>query len=105
MNRNYCKDCSVKYICGGECLIEKTLSKGNNKLMCKYKKHLILLSMYFVITLQNKNNLEFMKLLDFTKEVGSRNKLDKELAKFLKEHPEYNFIEGKKVFDNLNKKY
>ena len=105
MNRNYCKDCSVKYICGGECLIEKTLSKGNNKLMCKYKKHLILLAMYFVITIQNKNNFEFMKLLDFTKEVGSRNKLDKELDKFLKEHTEYNFIEGKKVFDTLNKKY
>ena len=105
MNRNYCKDCSVKYICGGECLIEKTLSKGNNILMCKYKKHLILLAMYFVITLQNKNNFEFMKLLDFTKEVGSRSKLDKELDNFLKEHPEYNFIEGKKVFDNLNKKY
>ena len=46
-----------------------------------------------------------MNLLDFTKEVGSRNKLDKELDKFLKEHPEYNFIEGKKIFDNLNKKY
>ena len=46
-----------------------------------------------------------MKLLDFTKEVGSRNKLNKELDKFLKEHPEYNFIEGKKIFDNLYKKY
>ena len=46
-----------------------------------------------------------MKLLGFTKEVGSRNKLDKELDKFLKEHPEHNFIDGKKVFDNLNKKY
>ena len=105
MKRIECSGCSVKYICGGECLIEKTLSNGNNKLMCKYKKHLILLAMYFVITLQSKNNFEFMKLLDFTKEVGSRNKLDKELDKFLKEHPEYNFIEGKKVFDSLTRKY
>ena len=61
--------------------------------------------MYFDITLQNKNIFEFMKLLDFTKEVRSRNKINKELDIFLKEHPEYNFIEGKKIFDNLNKKY
>jgi len=105
MNRGDCNGCSVKYICGGECLIEKKLSKGNNKLMCKYKKHLILLAMYFVILLKKENYCEFNNLFEFVKEVNSRNRIDKELDSFLKKHPEYNFIEGKKVYDDITKKY
>ncbi len=35
----------------------------------------------------------------------TRRRIDKNLDKFLKEHPEYNFIDGKLIYDNEYKKY
>ena len=105
LDRSDCNDCSVKYICGGECLIEKKLSNGNNKLMCMYKKHLVLLAIYFSLTLLEKSVYEFNQLRNFCIEVNLRNKLDKELDKFLSEHSEYDFNSGKKMFDQINKRY
>ena len=105
ISKSHCFSCPVKYICGGECLIEKRLVNGNNKLMCKYKKHLILLAMYFALTLIEKNYPMFVHLASFTRSTFVRYRKDEELDKFLKENPKYNFTEGKKVFDSLYKKY
>ncbi len=100
-----CYSCPVKYICGGECLIEKRLVNGNNFLMCKYKKHLILLSMYFAINLVENNYPMFVHLSNFSRSTFVRYQKDRELEEFLQEHPEYSFVEGKEIFDNLYKKY
>ena len=104
-NREYCSSCSVRYLCGGECMIEKELSKGHNVIMCKYKKNLILLAMYFVYKLSLFNPNSLKKLMDFAIEVNSRRMLDKQLMDFLENNPQYNFIEGKEIFDKLNKRY
>ena len=103
--KSSCGSCSVKYFCGGECLIEKRLVNGNNPLMCKYKKHLILLAMYLVLELVEKDYPMFIHIRNFASSTFIRYKKDEELYKFLKEHPEYNFTKGKEVFDNLYKKY
>lgn len=103
--KDYCSSCSVRYLCGGECMIEKELSNGHNKVMCKYKKHLILLAIYFVYKLSIFNPNSLKKLIDFSIEVNSRRMLDNQLMEFLKNNPQYNFIEGKEVFDSFNKRY
>ena len=100
-----CQKCDFRNICGGECQIEKLLSKGINKIMCEYKKHLILLAIYFVMEVGEHNLLSFDELHKFCIEIDNRRKLDKDLDKFLKEHKEYNFIEGKKKYDEQEKKY
>lgn len=41
----------------------------------------------------------------FCIEIDSRRKLDKDLDKILKEHKKYNFIEGKKIYEEQEKKY
>ena len=103
--KSSCGSCSVKYICGGECLIEKHLSNRNNPLMCKYKKHLILLSIYFTFQLIEKNYPMFINIANFARSTLQRYTKDMDLDKYLKEHPEYSFTEGKKVFDQLYSKY
>lgn len=105
IEKNGCQKCDFRNICGGECQIEKNLSKGINKTMCKYKSHLILLSMYFVLEVGKHNYLSFKEIYDFCVEIDNRRKLDKNLLKFLENHKEYNFIAGKKVYDSQEKKY
>ncbi len=105
LNNNNCFNCNIRYLCGGECLIEQYLLKSNNRIMCKYKKHLVLLAMYFALKLKEKNVQEFLKLQEFTKEVTLRNKLDTKLDLFLKENPNLNFNDGKKIYDEMHKKY
>lgn len=105
LNKIYCFNCDVKYLCGGECLIEQYLLNHNNVIMCKYKKHLILLAMYFTLRLKENNEQEFFKLQDFAKEISLRNRIDIKLDLFLKENPNLKFTEGKKIYDEMNRKY
>ena len=105
IDKNGCQKCDFRNICGGECLIEKLLSKGINKTICEYKKHLILLAMCFVMEVGERNYLSFEDLHKFCIEIDNRRKLDKNLNLFLKEHQEYNFIEGKEIYDKKTKKY
>ena len=74
-----CQKCDFRHFCGGECLIEKTISKGINKTMCKYKTHLILLAMFFASELWNNNHVSYVEIYNFCVEVDNRRKLDKEL--------------------------
>ena len=87
--RSNCKECSVKYICGGECLIEYKINKGYNVLMCKYKKSLILLAIYFVNSLKDNQKFVYNKLVVFANEVNLRKRKNKDLELFLNQHPEY----------------
>lgn len=105
IEKEECQKCDFRNICGGECQIEKILSKGINKTMCKYKIHLILLSMFFVVEVAEHNYLSFKEIYDFCIEIDNRKRLNNDLVFFLNEHPEYNFIEGKRAFDKEFKKY
>ena len=100
-----CRKCDFRNICGGECQIQLHLSKGINKTMCKYKTHLILLAMYFVNEVICLNKISFKEIYDFCIEIDNRRKLDYKLNLFLQQHPHYNFIEGKKKYDQKEKKY
>lgn len=105
LNKKGCGTCVFRNICGGECQLEKILSKGINKTMCKYKSHLILLSMYFVNEVHEHNSLSFKEIYDFCIEVENRKKIDINLERFLKNNPQYSFIEGKRIYDKQEKKY
>jgi hypothetical protein len=70
--------------------------------MCMYKKHLIYLADWFVDTLQEHNKESYNHIVDFCKACSKRNDLDQNLFKFLEDHPEYSFVEGKLEYDKLN---
>jgi len=106
LKKKNCSDCPFKYLCGGECLVELKINNDqNNLLMCEYKKHLILLAMYFQQMLLFKDLDLFLKIRTFCEEKVLRYGENKELSNFLNMHPSLNFTEGKKEFDSINKKY
>lgn len=100
-----CKNCDVRHLCGGECLVQKRLSKGNNQAMCYLKRHLIKLAVSFSVELANRNRQSYQLAVDFCAEVASRGKRNKQLYRFLEENPGLSFTDGKQVFDSLNKVY
>ena len=73
--------------------------------MCKYKKHLILLAIYFIHILSKKNLEMFNKVLKFVGEINKRRKIDLDLVNFMKKNYELSFIEAKTQFDKENKRY
>lgn len=102
---NRCLDCPFKKMCGGECLIEVAYNHGINPIMCQFKRHLILLTTYLELTCWNKNPDLYSKLQAFSIEKQRRYQKDPNLYQFLSNHPELNFVEGKKQFDNEVKRY
>ncbi len=100
-----CKNCAFKYLCGGECLIELELLKENNFIMCEYKKHLILLSMYLHQEIFYNSIDEFIKIRNFCLSTEIRYRKDEELYEFLSKEKDLSFIEGKQRFDEFYKKY
>lgn len=100
-----CNDCGFKYLCGGECLIEMKINGHKNEIMCKYKKHLILLAIYLKNEIYLNDDVIFQKVYDFCAEIQNRHSEDKKLKEFLDTNKDLSFVEAKKVYDNLNKKY
>ena len=95
-----CNSCAFRYLCAKECLIELDANKGPNKIMCTFKKYLILLAIYFYLELKEKNQEAFNEILSFCKEYGNRYRRDLKLENFLKEN-NYPFVEGKKIYDSM----
>jgi len=93
-----CASCEVRYMCGGECLVEKRLSNGINTNMCLYKKHLIYLAMWLTDTIKELNQDAYRKLEEFCLDFAERTKLDKDLAKYLADN-NYKFVDGKEAYD------
>ena len=55
--------------------------------------------------MQGQNNkLIYKEIIEFCNEKNERSFRNDELLKFVKEN-NYSFIEGKKIYDKLNKKY
>lgn len=105
IRKDGCQKCDFRNICGGECQVEQIFSKGINKVMCKYKSHLVLLAIYFVNEVAENNSLSFEEIYNFCIDVDNRRRLDNHLQEFLAKHPEYSFVEGKKIYDKIVHKY
>ena len=102
-SNNVCSNCAFRYICAKECLIELDANDGPNKIMCTFKKYLILLAIYLYLELKEKNKEAYDDIYKFCKDYGARFKRDLNLEKFLKEN-NYPFVEGKKIYDSLKDK-
>ena len=98
-------NCAFRFLCGGECLIERKLNKRNNSFMCSFKQHLILLAIYFSSSVYEKNIHSFNQIYKFCIEVKNRDFLNKDIVKLMKEKPYLTFNEAKKLYDSINKKY
>lgn len=105
IRRPECAGCDFRYLCGGECAIEKKLSGGLNAAMCEYKRHVILLAAYFAFSVIEGNRCAAMGIRAFCEEVESRKKIDPKLLEFLNRHPEMSFTAGKEAFDKLEHRY
>ncbi len=100
-----CEGCEFKCYCGGECSIELEKIGHPNYATCHLIQHLIELSFFLALTIEHDRPDVFAKLEDFMLEKQGRHKKDPELAKFLQEHSSLTFSEGKRMFDQLNKRY
>lgn len=94
-----CKSCPLRHICGQECLIEIKNNEPNNY-MCQYKKHIILLAIYFYEIIKEKNIDIHESLYKFCLMVEKRKRKDSDLELFLRAN-NYNFTDGKRLYDVL----
>lgn len=102
---NMCSGCSYLLLCGGQCQIETLINNGKlNNNMCLFKKKLIDFAMYISLYIKQNNKLIYKEIIEFCNEKNERSFRNDELLKFVKEN-NYSFIEGKKIYDKLNKKY
>ena len=102
---NQCLDCPFKFYCGGECKLETNTYGHINKNNCEFKKHLIKLSAYLKIYCLNHNLEMYETLNDFVLEKKARYRIDKKLDSFCASHSNLTFMEAKKEFDKLSKRY
>jgi len=101
-----CRKCPFAPICGGECEILLSREGGRpNQSLCRYKRHLILLANF----IERKAAEECPRLHDelaaFAKEKEARNREDPELRRFLDSRPGLSFTEGKRMFDENERRY
>jgi len=103
---NACLGCDFKFICGGECPLEKRQNGGKpNHVLCLFRQHLILLAFYIEETCFHINNKLFWELYSFVNEKNAREREDPKLRDFLNKHPNLTFTKGKLAFDESNKRY
>lgn len=103
-NSIYCNGCPFFYICGGECEVNRLHNNGD-RIMCKYKQALIKLAMYLTLEIKEMNSSLREEIINFCIEKNNRFCIDKELDKFLQDNQNLSFVEGKKIYDNMTKKY
>ena len=81
--RNQCMNCSIRYLCGGECLVVSSSINPSfsfaDPYMCAYKKELVYLAAYIVNEIR-KNPDIYDKICNFCIEKMNRFKKDEKLA-------------------------
>lgn len=102
---NECSNCEMKYLCGGECLLEIIRSGGTRKFVCELKKEVIKLTSYLKIYCLRNYPDFYKKIEKFCNEKKARSRKDPMLSEFLNKHPELNFYEAKKIYDKIQNKY
>lgn len=100
-----CKNCSFVLYCGGECAIEIILNGKKNDAMCLFKTNLIKEAMYLKLEIEMNHKKQYNEIINFCLEKQKRYSKNNDLYDFLKLNPHLNFIEGKRKYDQLNKKY
>lgn len=101
--RNQCIDCSIRYLCGGECLVVSSSINPsfsiNDAYMCAYKKELVYIAAYIVNEIR-KNSDTYAKISDLCIEKTRRFQKDEKLTILGKKYKgEYSFTQLKTLRD------
>lgn len=103
--RCFCTECPFKFWCGGECQVVLASKKRPDSVLCKFKKHLIVLAGFLACYAFEINESLAIQLRDFSIEKLNRLKVNRELTSFLTAHPGLSFTEAKALFDKTYPKY
>lgn len=103
--RYSCVECPFKFWCGGECQVVLATKKKPNPILCKFKKHLIVLAGFLACYAFEINESLAIQLQNFAIEKLNRLKVNRELTSFLTAHPGLSFTEAKALFDKTYPKY
>lgn len=100
-----CAGCPLKRFCGGDCLADVEERKGQNKVLCKLRRHLIALSAIIERTLSSENIAFAAFLQDFSLNKLERRRKNDGLYNFLKQHSDLAFNEAKAIYEANPKSY
>lgn len=92
-----CNSCVFKNLCGGECLVEYEINNGNNKMKCKLKQHLILLSKYFYLRIKD-NKYVYNKILKFVINKLNLKRTDCRYKEIVNNNPHLSFKKCKEIY-------
>lgn len=106
--RKHCQSCYAKYICGGECLVsayyKENAIDGIDRNMCKFKRHLTDLALYFRGYLELYYPKHFDLLYKICLDKDKHLKPDEEILDVLKKTDKYTFTELRHIqFHNQDK--
>ena len=98
MHQAACESCVYKVFCGGECSVESEYHHGVNELMCRLKKHLILLATELKERVWNQNVYAFDELVSFCRLVIGRKLPNPVFEAIVKNNPDKTFQECKDLY-------
>lgn len=93
-----CCRCLFQKFCGGECAVEKRYHSGVNKMLCRLKKHLILLSAHMESEIKARNIYSHKEIYDFCQMVISRKLPNPVFERLVAENPNKSFQECKDLY-------
>lgn len=96
--RSECDVCKFKLACGGECYVERLHNNfKNNSSLCRFKKHLILLSAFVCDELSAYDSI-YGELFAFCVRVCKRKLYNKEFDELVMNNPLKSFAECKQMY-------
>ncbi|MFA5563153.1 MAG: radical SAM protein [Candidatus Caldatribacteriota bacterium] len=110
IKREDCKNCEIRFVCGGECMVNsyyknKVINHADD-IMCEFKKHLFELSVKFKYELINHSEELFYRVQKACFNKIKRFQKNEELSLVLKQtNGRYDFIELKKIYDEDYEKF
>ncbi len=96
--RSDCERCDFRFLCGGECAVERSEHNGLNDMMCNFKKGLVLLSMIFEEHCRCFGNDIYDKIINFCMEKRKRTREDPLLRKYRDSHKNLSFTQAREHF-------
>ncbi len=96
--RDDCKCCDFRFLCGGECAVERNEHNGLNNMMCSFKKELILLSMVFEEHCRYFGDDIYDRIINFCVEKRKRTMENPLLRKYRDSHKDLTFVEARERF-------
>lgn len=79
MQRQKCKVCSIKYLCGGDCYYDSFIHTGNENIaddhFCRVYKDICNIALWLVFTMENTYPEQFKKIVHI---IDYKNKITKE---------------------------